>query len=81
MEYMRRLPKKKQEQTTTDPSTMRGTPKPLRTLSTKYRDYLSERREASDKMSRTRDSRLRDRSLWREVDQACKLSDSRGQRE
>ena len=65
---MHRLPKKKKEKMSEPPDTIRKTPQPLRTLSTKYRDYLSERREGSDKMSKTRDSRIRDKYMWKEVE-------------
>ena len=67
MEYVHRLPKKKKEKMT-EPDSIRNTPKPQRTLSTKYRDYLSERRQISDrmpKMNKTRDSRIRDRTMWK----------------
>ena len=61
---MHRLPKKKKDKMT-EPDSIRKTPQGLRTLSTKYRDYLSERREVSDKMSKTRDSRIRDRHMMK----------------
>lgn len=57
-------------------SESQNTLQPLRAVSTKYKDYLSEQRKVKhdDKMRVTGDSRLRDRSMMREVEQACKMA-------
>ena len=66
---MKKIPKKKREKMAeAESSQTTETPKPLRTQSTKYRDYLSERRHISDKMSRTRESRVRERGVMKEVE-------------
>lgn len=70
---MKKLPKKKHknhDSVLATGSEARATPKPLRTLSTKYKDYLSEQRKTrvnDDKMSLTRNSRIRDRGIMKEV--------------
>lgn len=70
---MRKLPKRKNkghESALESESRIKGTLNPLRTLSTKYKDYLSEQRITrtnNDKMSLTRNSRIRDRGIMKEV--------------
>ena len=56
------------------------TPTPLNTQSTKYRDYLSERRITKppptkrDKMNLTGDSRIVNRGLRLGLEEACRLA-------